>query len=69
MTPDGHVAKQSIRTSDLQDGKWLVSEGLKPGDHVVVDGFQKFVAGDLVSPISVDGTKLSADATAQPSLN
>ena len=69
VKPDGHVAKQSIRTSDLQDGKWLVSEGLKPGDHVVVEGFQKFVAGDLVSPISVDGTKLSADATAQPSLN
>lgn len=66
---DGHVAKQSIRTSDLQDGKWLVSEGLKPGDHVVVEGFQKFGAGDLVSPVSVDGTKLSADAAAQPSFN
>ena len=69
VKPDGRVAKQPIRTSDLQDGKWLVSEGLKPGDHVVVEGFQKFGAGDLVSPVSIDGTKLSVDAAAQPSFN
>ena len=69
VKPDGRVAKQSIRTSDHQDGKWLVSEGLKPGDHVVVEGFQKFVAGDLVSPVSVDGTKVSADTALQSSFN
>jgi membrane fusion protein (multidrug efflux system) len=69
VKPDGRVAKQSIRISDHQDGKWLVSEGLKQGDHVVVEGFQKFVAGDLVSPISVDGTKVSADTASQPSFN
>ena len=69
VKPDGRVAKQSIRISDHQDGKWLVSEGLKQGDHVVVEGFQKFVAGDLVSPVSVDGTKVSAEATSQSSFN
>ncbi|MBN9585342.1 MAG: efflux transporter periplasmic adaptor subunit [Afipia sp. 62-7] len=68
VKPDGRIAKQAIRTGDLQDGKWLVSEGLKAGDHVVVEGFQKFVAGDLVSPISTDA-KLSADAAAKPAVN
>ncbi len=32
------------------DDYWIVEQGLKPGDRVVVDGFQKFVPGDLVSP-------------------
>jgi membrane fusion protein (multidrug efflux system) len=26
--------------------------GLKPGDRVIVEGFQKFSAGDLVNPVS-----------------
>ena len=30
------------------DHLWLVSEGLKDGDRIVVDGFQKFVPGDKV---------------------
>jgi membrane fusion protein (multidrug efflux system) len=36
----------------VQDGQWLVTEGLKAGDRVVVEGFQKFVAGDKVRPQS-----------------
>src|SRR5882672_7258631 len=45
---DGRVATQPVRTGAVQDGLWLVSEGLKDGDRVVVDGFQKFVPGDKV---------------------
>jgi len=29
---------------------WLVEKGLKAGDRVIVDGFQKFVPGDVVDP-------------------
>jgi len=47
---DGRVAAQPVRTGAVQDGVWLVSEGLKDGDRVVVDGFQKFVPGDKVKP-------------------
>jgi membrane fusion protein (multidrug efflux system) len=47
---DGRVATQTVRTGAVQDGFWLVSDGLKDGDHVVVDGFQKFVPGDKVRP-------------------
>ena len=46
---DGRTALQSVRLSAAQDGRWLVAEGLKPGDRVVVDGFQKFAAGDEVT--------------------
>ena len=31
---------------------WFVTEGLKAGDKVVVEGFQKFAAGDKVKPQS-----------------
>ncbi|SKA32061.1 membrane fusion protein, multidrug efflux system [Enhydrobacter aerosaccus] len=48
---DGRVAVQPVRTGSLQDGQWLVLEGLKPGDRVVVEGFQKFAAGDSVRPL------------------
>jgi membrane fusion protein, multidrug efflux system len=47
---DNRVAPQPIRTGAMQDGQWLVTEGLKAGDRVVVEGFQKFVAGDKVKP-------------------
>ena len=49
---DGRVATQPVRTGAVQDGLWLVSEGLKDGDRVIVDGFQKFVPGDKVKPKS-----------------
>ena len=46
---DGRIATQPVRTGAVQDGLWLVSEGLKDGDRAAfVDGFQKFVPGDKV---------------------
>lgn len=47
---DGRVAVQSVLTGPAQDGQWLVLDGLKAGDKVVVEGFQKFAAGDKVKP-------------------
>jgi membrane fusion protein, multidrug efflux system len=45
---DNRVAVQAVRTGSMQDGQWFVTEGLKAGDKVVVEGFQKFAAGDKV---------------------
>ena len=47
---DNLVAVQPVRTGSIQDGQWFVTEGLKAGDRVVVEGFQKFAAGDKVRP-------------------
>jgi len=49
---DDRAAPQPVRTGAVQDGQWLVTEGLKAGDRVVVEGFQKFAAGDKVKPQS-----------------
>jgi membrane fusion protein, multidrug efflux system len=70
---DNRIAPQPIRTGAMQDGQWLVTEGLKSGDRVVVEGFQKFVAGDKVKPqvwleaadASDNATTPAATATAQ----
>jgi membrane fusion protein (multidrug efflux system) len=48
---DGHVIVRPIRTASVQDGKSMVSHGLKAGDRVVVEGFQKFTAGDKVRAV------------------
>ena len=56
---DNRAALQPVRLGASQDGRWVVVEGLKTGDRVVVDGFQKFAAGDSVRPRS---TVQSAEA-------
>lgn len=45
---DSRIVAQPVRTGGLIDGQWLITEGLKPGQRVVVEGFQKFVVGDAV---------------------
>jgi membrane fusion protein (multidrug efflux system) len=64
---DNRIAPQPIRTGAMQDGQWLVTEGLKSGDRVVVEGFQKFVAGDKVNPqVWMEAADASDDATSRP---
>jgi membrane fusion protein, multidrug efflux system len=61
---DNSVARQPVKTGAVQDGQWLVMDGLKAGDRVVVEGFQKFAAGDKVKPQSWDEADASTDTTA-----
>jgi membrane fusion protein, multidrug efflux system len=61
---DNRVTPQPIRTGAIQDGQWLVTEGLKAGDRVVVEGFQKFAAGDKVTPRAWTEASAAAEATA-----
>lgn len=56
---DGRVVAQPVRTGALVDGQWLVSAGLKPGQRVVVEGFQKFAVGDAVNVMPWKGTAYS----------
>jgi len=58
---DNHVVIQPVRTGSVQGGQWFVTEGLKAGDKVVVEGFQKFAAGDKVRPQSWTEADASGD--------
>ena len=57
---DGHVAVQAVKTGAVQDGLWFVMEGLKGGEQIVVEGFQKFAAGDKVKPVAWTDTNATA---------
>jgi membrane fusion protein, multidrug efflux system len=59
---DNRIVVQPVRTGSVQDGIWFVTDGLKAGDKVVVEGFQKFAAGDRVKPQSWTEADATADA-------
>lgn len=41
-----------VKVGGQVEGQWIVTDGLKPGDKVIVDGFQKmFVPGAPVTPV------------------
>lgn len=48
---DGKVAAQPVTTGAAQDGKWIVSQGLKAGDRIIVEGLQKTKPGAIVKPM------------------
>jgi membrane fusion protein, multidrug efflux system len=47
---DNRAALTPIRLGHAIDDRWLILEGVRPGDRIIVDGFQKFIAGDVVRP-------------------
>jgi membrane fusion protein (multidrug efflux system) len=61
---DGHVATQVVRMGAVQDGQWFVTEGLKGGERVVVEGFQKFAPGDKVKPLPWPVAEAAREAAA-----
>jgi membrane fusion protein (multidrug efflux system) len=55
---DGKVEVRPVTTSRAVGDRWLVDEGLEPGDRVIVEGLQKVQPG-----APVQATELSAPAT------
>jgi len=51
---DNRTAVQPVHLGRVVDEQWLVLDGLKPADRVVVEGFQKFAPGDIVRPVPWD---------------
>jgi membrane fusion protein (multidrug efflux system) len=48
---DGKVSARPVTTDAVQEGKWIISQGLKAGDRVIVDGLQKTRPGATVKPV------------------
>ncbi|MGV7209082.1 efflux RND transporter periplasmic adaptor subunit [Oxalobacteraceae bacterium A2-2] len=47
---DNKVASVPVTTGGAQNGSWVISSGLKGGERVVVEGFQKAKPGATVNP-------------------
>ena len=51
VAADGAVSPRNIRIGGSQNGQWVVLDGLKPGEQVMVDGFQKLRPNITVKPV------------------
>jgi membrane fusion protein (multidrug efflux system) len=51
VATDGKVAPRPIKVGAQQRGQWVILDGLKNGDQVMVDGFQKLRGGAAVKPV------------------
>jgi membrane fusion protein, multidrug efflux system len=52
VAPDGKPAPRRVKVGAVQGNQWVVLDGLKEGEQVVVDGFQKMmVPGAPVKPV------------------
>lgn len=51
--PDNHVAPRVVKLGPAQGSNWVVLDGLKTGEQVMVDGFQKLPRGKPGDPIVV----------------
>lgn len=48
---DGKISSRTIRVGSAKGSNWVVLEGLKAGEQVMVDGFQKVRPGAVVKPV------------------
>lgn len=64
---DNRAVLKPVRAGRIVEEQWQVLEGVEPGERVVVEGFQKFQAGDMVDPVTWQTTRSAAeDPAAHP---
>jgi membrane fusion protein (multidrug efflux system) len=62
---DNKVSFRNVKVGPRVDTLWVISEGLKPGEKVVVEGLQKVREGSVVSPKPV-AAAAAAPGAAEP---
>lgn len=62
---DNKVSYHNVKVGPRVDGLWVIEEGLKPGEKVVVEGLQKVREGVTVSPKPVPAEP-TGKAAAEP---
>jgi membrane fusion protein, multidrug efflux system len=66
VSTDGKVAPRQVKVGAAQNGDWVILDGLKPGEVVMVDGFQKLRPGVAVKPVPWPGAASGATAGVPP---
>ncbi|MFT4159163.1 efflux RND transporter periplasmic adaptor subunit [Shinella sp.] len=51
VSTDGKAEQRTLTTLGTSGNDWIVTEGLKDGERLIVDGFQKISAGAAVTPV------------------
>jgi membrane fusion protein (multidrug efflux system) len=63
VADDGTVVRRNIDLGEQGEGRWTVRDGLKPGERVIVDGWQKVQPGQHVEARPAPGTSAAAAPT------
>lgn len=59
------VVARDVKTGPWSGALWIVDDGLKPGDRVIVDGIQKAAPGRVVKPTEIADAGTPADSSAK----
>jgi membrane fusion protein (multidrug efflux system) len=51
VNPEGVVEVRDLRIDRAVGNRWLIMEGLAPGDRVIVEGLQKVRPGSTVKTV------------------
>lgn len=63
---DGKVAPRPVKIGSSVNGQWVVLDGLKAGEQVMVDGFQKLRGNAPVKPVPWKPAGSAASAASAP---
>ena len=64
---EGRPSARVVRLGGNEGGNWIVLDGLKPGEQVIVDGFQKIRPGAAVKPVPWSASAPAAPAASAAS--
>ena len=64
---DSKVAPRPVKTGDMAGGDFVITEGLNPGDLVIVNGLQKVRPGSPVKPVEWNPAGITSAASAPAS--
>ena len=54
---DGAIEKRAVKTASTVNGQWRITEGLKAGDRLVLEGLGKVKEGQIVHAVPMDTAK------------
>jgi membrane fusion protein (multidrug efflux system) len=63
---DGKVTPRPVKVGNAQGSQWVILDGLKAGDQVMVDGFQKLRGDAPVKPVPWTASSAPAKAASAP---
>jgi membrane fusion protein, multidrug efflux system len=64
VAPDGKVSTRAVKVGSAQGPQWVILEGLKAGEQVIVDGFQKMKPNSPVKPVPWNSGRPAVPAAA-----
>ncbi|MGH7260391.1 MAG: efflux RND transporter periplasmic adaptor subunit [Nitrospiraceae bacterium] len=65
VTSENKVEIRSVTVAERVGSQWIIAQGLKPGEQVIAEGFQKLKAGASVRPVPFE-TEPPSPPAAQP---